>query len=223
MRIVLSAGKRGHYYLTARALQNHGVLGRFITNTFFKQRGWRRRLFPDRLVHTRSDSGLSDRSVTSLWPVELPWQAKYFFYIYLPEDTEITGAIEAEIFMSCDCRDTDLWVKVLDVGEDGKAFNLMSPGLDVQRASLRDPVRGRDLLEPGEVYLLRFESLITSQLFKKGHRLRILVTSSFFPHFSRNLHTGESEAFSSNMATSEIRIHHDADHPSRLVLPVISR
>ena len=138
-----------------------------------------------------------------------------------PEDTEITGAITAEIFMSCDCRDADLWVKVLDVGPDGTAFNLMSPGLDVQRASLRDPDRGRELLEPGKIYLVRFENLITSELFKAGHRLRIVVTGSFFPHFSRNLHTGESEAFSSDMATAEILIHHDTDHPSRLVLPVI--
>ena len=75
MRVVLSAGKRGHYYLTARAFQGHGVLGRFITHTFFKQRGLRRRLFPDRVVQTRSDSDLSDGCVTSLWPIELPWQA----------------------------------------------------------------------------------------------------------------------------------------------------
>ncbi|MHC4135721.1 MAG: glycosyltransferase family 4 protein [Planctomycetota bacterium] len=75
MRVVLSAGKRGHYYLTARAFQNHGVLGRFITHTFFKQRSWPSRLFPDRLVQTRSDADLADRSVTSLWPIELPWQA----------------------------------------------------------------------------------------------------------------------------------------------------
>jgi putative CocE/NonD family hydrolase len=139
------------------------------------------------------------------------------------EDTEITGAISAEMFVSCDCPDLDLWVKVLDVGPDGKAFNLMSPGSDVRRASLRDPGRGRELLEPGEVYLLRLENLVTSQVFATGHRLRILVTGSFFPHFSRNLHTGDSEAFSSSMATAEVQIHHDPDHPSRLVLPVIPR
>jgi putative CocE/NonD family hydrolase len=137
------------------------------------------------------------------------------------EDTEITGAISAEMFISCDCPDIDLWVKVLDVGPGGEAFNLMSPGSDVQRASLRDPSRGRELLEPGEIYLLELDNLITSQVFEAGHRLRILVTGSFAPHFSRNLQTGESESFSSEMAAAEIRIHHDADHPSRLVLPVV--
>ncbi len=138
-------------------------------------------------------------------------------------DTEITGAISAEVFASCDCPDFDLWVKVLDVRPDGEAFNLMSPGSDVRRASLRDPGRGRELLESGEVALLRFDNLMTSQVFASGHRLRILVTGSFFPHFSKNLQTGESEAFSSEMAPAEIRIHHDAGYPSRLVLPVIPR
>jgi putative CocE/NonD family hydrolase len=141
----------------------------------------------------------------------------------LPEDTEITGAIEADIFLSCDCRDTDLWLKLLDVAPSGAAFNLMSPGLDVQRASLREPSRGRQPLEPGEVYRLRLEGLVTSNVFKKGHRLRILVSSSFFPHFSRNLHTGASEATSASMKVSEIRIHHDPEHPSRLVVPVVPR
>jgi putative CocE/NonD family hydrolase len=141
----------------------------------------------------------------------------------LAEDTEITGAIEAEIYLSCDCRDTDLWAKVLDVGPSGAAFNLMSPGLDVLRASLREPIRGRQLLEPGKVYRLRLEGLVTSNVFKKGHRLRILVSSSFFPHFSRNLHTGESEVISASMKVAEIRIHHDPEHPSRLVVPVVPR
>ena len=89
---------------------------------------------------------------------------------------------------------------------------------------MNDPSnRGYHALEPGEIHSLRFETLITSEVFMAGHRLRILVTSSFYPHFSRNLHTGESEVLSSEMATAEIRIHHDAEHPSRLVLPVIPR
>ena len=56
----------------------------------------------------------------------------------LDSDTEVTGPIKAQIYFSCDCRDADLWVRLLDVAPDGAAFNLMSPGLDVQRASYRD-------------------------------------------------------------------------------------
>lgn len=138
----------------------------------------------------------------------------------LADELEVAGALRAEIFVSCDCRDTDLWVKVLDVAPDGTALNLMSPGLDVVRASLRQPQRGRQLLEPGEVYRLNLDHLLTANRFRAGHRVRVILTTSFFPHFSRNLHTGESEAVSARMQTARLRIHHDARHRSRLVLPV---
>ena len=70
----------------------------------------------------------------------------------LESDTEVTGPIHAQIYFSCDCRDTDLWVRLLDVAPDGTAFNLMSPGLDVLRASYRDLKKGRQLLKPHRVY-----------------------------------------------------------------------
>ena len=75
MRVVLSAGKRGHYYMTANALQEHGVLTRFVTSTFFQKKSWRRRVFPRSTVRIRSDERLADRSVVSLWPVELAYRA----------------------------------------------------------------------------------------------------------------------------------------------------
>jgi putative CocE/NonD family hydrolase len=141
----------------------------------------------------------------------------------LAADLEVAGTINAEIYISCDCRDTDIWVKLLDVHPDGSAFNLMSPGLDVQRASYRDPEKGHRLLEPGKVYRLRLDRLTTNNLFHRGHRLRVQVSTSFFPHFSRNLHTGELETESDRAEQAEVRIHHDTDYRSRVELPVIRR
>lgn len=139
----------------------------------------------------------------------------------LAADTEVTGPITAELHVSCDCRDTDIWARLLDVAPDGTAYNLMSPGLDVLRASYRDLARGRQLLTPGEIYTLRLDKLITSNVFKAGHRIRLQVSASFFPNFSRNLHTGESETTADRRQTATIRIHHDPQHRSELVLPVI--
>jgi putative CocE/NonD family hydrolase len=141
----------------------------------------------------------------------------------LPDDLEVTGNIEARIFLSCDCRDTDLWVRLLDVAPDGTAFNLMSPGLDVLRASYRDISRGRQLLQPGRIYELRLKNLITSNVFQRGHRIRVQISASFFPNFSRNLHTGKLESESSEMRKATIRIYHDAAYASRLVVPVTQR
>jgi hypothetical protein len=131
----------------------------------------------------------------------------------------VIGPIQAEIFLSADAPDTDLWVKVYDVAPDGTALNLMSPGLDVVRASLRDG--GPELLEPGRVYKIRLESLFTGNLFQRGHRIRVCLTTAFLPHFSHNLHTGESETTSSAARKATIRIHAGALAPSRLILPVV--
>ena len=138
----------------------------------------------------------------------------------LQQDTEVTGPIQAEIYMGCDCRDADLWVRLLDVAPDGTAFNLMSPGLDVLRASYRDPKQGRQLLQAGRVYLIRLNNLMTSNFFKKDHRLRVQISASFFPNFSRNPQTGNSERTSAHFQKTRVTIYSDREHPSRLVLPI---
>jgi hypothetical protein len=137
----------------------------------------------------------------------------------LERDVEVVGAMRAEIWLSADAPDTDLWVKVLDVAPDGTAYNLMYPGGDVVRASYRDGARS--LLEPGRPYLVRLPEMLTGNAFGAGHRIRIHIMTSFFPHFSRNLHTGELETTSDRMRTATITVHHDRAHPSRLVLPVV--
>ena len=138
----------------------------------------------------------------------------------LASDLEVAGPIRARMFISCDCRDTDLWVRVLDVAPDGRAYNVMSPGLDAVRASYRDLSRGRQLLEPGTISEIRLDHLVTANVFRKGHRIRVQVSSAFFPNFSRNLHTGESETLSSRMQTATIRMYHDREHPSQISLHV---
>ena len=138
----------------------------------------------------------------------------------MQSDVEVTGAIDAEMYMSCDCRDADLWVRLLDVAPDGTALNLMSPGLDVVRASYREPGRGRQLLQPNHAYLISLKNLITGNVFKKEHRIRVQISGSFFPNFSRNPQTGESERDSAAMKKSRVTIYADHDHPSRIILPV---
>lgn len=141
----------------------------------------------------------------------------------LERDTEVTGPIEARMFVSCDCRDLDLWVRLQDVAPDGTAFNLMSPGLDVLRASYRDLVRGRQWLEPEKIYELDLKNLITSNVFLKGHRVRVQISGSFYPNFSRNLQTGKSEVESSEMRKARIRVYHDVEHASQILLPMVGQ
>jgi uncharacterized protein len=141
----------------------------------------------------------------------------------LPLDTEVTGPIRAEIFVSSDVRDFDLWVRLIDLAPDGTAFNLMSPGLDVLRASHRNAKVEPELLTPGKIYRLDLNRMLTSNTFLASHRIRVQISAAFMPHFSRNLQCGESEVTSSASCVGRIRIYHDKEHASRIILPVISR
>lgn len=141
----------------------------------------------------------------------------------LSDDMEVTGPIRARVYISCDCRDTDLWVRVLDVQPDGAAHNLMSPGSDVVRASYRNLDQGRQLLTPGRVYEVLLDRLVTSNVFRAGHRVRIQISATFFPNFSRNLHTGDLETVSARRQRATIRVHHNREHPSEVSLHVVDR
>ena len=170
------------------------------------------------VVNSYSSSGAHDYKNLTERPDVLTFDSQP-----LERDTEITGPIRAQIYLACDCRDTDLWVRLLDVAPDGTAYNVMSPGLDVMRASYRDLKKGRQLLAPGQIYELHLDNLITSNVFKRGHRMRVQISATFFPNFSRNPQTGELENSSAKMRKANISIYTDRHHPSLIVLPIIPR
>jgi len=130
------------------------------------------------------------------------------------------GPITVGIDIAVDRPDTDLWVKLLDVAPDGTAYNLMSTGLDVLRASYRNKTAHQELLEPGRTYRLTLDTLMTANRFARGHRIRVALMASFAPNMSRNLHTGLLEMDSSDTARARITVHYGGARGSRLVLPV---
>jgi uncharacterized protein len=140
----------------------------------------------------------------------------------LPEDLWVAGDVTALIHASCDCRDFDLWVRLQDVHPDGSAYNLMSPGNDVVRASYRDPDKGRQPVEAGRIHELRVGPLMTAMRFPRGHRIRVQISASFDPHLSRNLQTGQSEVSSTASRAAQISVHHGASQGSAIALPLIS-
>jgi putative CocE/NonD family hydrolase len=141
----------------------------------------------------------------------------------LSESVTIAGNAVARVFVSCDCRDFDLWIRMLDVYPDGRAMSLMSPGAESLRASYRDIANGRSLLQPGTVYEMTIDGLLTANEFAAGHRIQLQLSATFAPHLSRNLQTGESEMTSAKSRSAEITIHHDSEYPSGLTLPVLER
>jgi putative CocE/NonD family hydrolase len=134
---------------------------------------------------------------------------------------EIIGRVVIELAASATVPDFDLWVQLYDVAPDGTAWNLSTPGTALQRASYREGGPERRLVQAGETVQLRMDKLITANRFLPGHRLRLVVTPSFYPLFSVNPQTGAQEFESDSARAGEIRIGHSAGRVSRIVLPAV--
>lgn len=144
----------------------------------------------------------------------------------LERDVEVTGAIAAELWISSNRPDTDFTIKLIDVyppNEDyphGYAMNLTD---GILRCRYRDSWEQPSLLSPGQVYRIKVSAFPTSNLFKRGHRIRLDVSSSNFPHFDLNLNTGAPEGTGRGLRVATNRVFVDREHASHVVLPVIRR
>jgi putative CocE/NonD family hydrolase len=136
----------------------------------------------------------------------------------LKEGVEVTGPLEAILYVSSDAGDTDFTVKLVDVLPDGTAYNVQE---GILRARFREGFDRAVLMEEWEVYRLRIDLHATGMWFSAGHRIRVEVSSSNFPRFDRNLNTGGNNYDESEWVVAHSTVHHTAAHPSHLVLPVV--
>ncbi len=142
----------------------------------------------------------------------------------LTEDVEVTGPIEVHLWIASDCPDTDFTAKLVDVyppNEDfpeGYAMNITD---GILRARYRDSWEQPALMTPGQVYRLRIEPFPTSNLFQRGHRIRVDISSSNFPHFDLNFNTGEPEGMATHSRVAHNRVYVERSRPSHIVLPII--
>jgi putative CocE/NonD family hydrolase len=138
----------------------------------------------------------------------------------LDEDVEVTGPVSLDLYAKSSAVDTDFTAKLVDVWPNGFAQNLTE---GILRARYRDSKSAAKPLVPGTIYMLTIDLWSTSNVFLKGHKIRVEVSSSNFPRFDRNLNTGKDAATDSIILKATNTILHDATHPSALVLPVVPR
>jgi len=133
-------------------------------------------------------------------------------------DTEVTGHVALELYVSSSAVDTDFVGKLIDVSPNGQAENLTD---GILRARYRISEEKPELMNPGQVYKLTIDLWSTSNVFLAGHKLRLEIESSNFPRFDRNLNNGLSPETSKDPVPATNVIYHDNAHPSALLLPVI--
>jgi len=136
----------------------------------------------------------------------------------LKKGVEVSGFIESTLYVSSDVKDTDFTIKLIDVYPDGKAYNLDET---IQRVRYREGYDKEVFMEKDEVYKVDLTPMSTSNYFKKGHRIRIEISSSNFPRFARNLNTGGNNYDEKEGIIAKNKVHHSSQFPSEIRLPIL--
>jgi len=135
----------------------------------------------------------------------------------LDEPVDVTGRITCHLWASSSARDTDWVVKLADVYPDGRSILILDGAL---RGRHRVSLEREDFLDPGEVYQFTVDLWSTSIIFNRGHRIRVIVTSSNDPRFDPNPNTGHAFRSDTDKIVAHNTVYMDSEHPSHVVLPV---
>ena len=132
----------------------------------------------------------------------------------LERPVSVAGDVTAELYVSADVPDADVFVKLVDVYPDGTAYNLAETALRLRyRDGLGNPAR----VEPGQVYQVTLRGITTANYFAPGHQVRIEVAGSSFPNADRNWHASGRNDQASDGPVARLTLHHGGDRPSRII------
>lgn len=136
----------------------------------------------------------------------------------LEKDVTVCGAVKVEIHVSTSAVDTDFTATLSDVDLAGRAINICN---GIIRMSRQDPSAEPELVKPGQIYKLEIDLGWTAAMFKVGHRIRLDISSSNFPHYDRNVNTGDRFSDLQDFLPARQMLYHDAKHPSALHIQVV--
>ena len=135
----------------------------------------------------------------------------------LAEDLAVFGYVTTQLFVGSDAPDTDFTVKLVDVAPDGVAWNISDT---IQRMRYRDGDAAPKFMTKGEIYAVSPPPMLVSNVFLKGHSIRIEVSSSNFPTYARNLNTSADPYSSTDTRIANNQVLHGPDKLSKIMLPV---
>ena len=186
---------------------------------------------PDRFVYDPADPVPTVGGAVCCNPKVFPWgpmdqqgvEARRDVLVYttppLKRDLEVIGLIRVVLFAATSERDTDFTAKLVDVFPDGHAQNLAD---GIVRMRYRESLEKPALVQPGEIYKLTIDAGVTGNVFLKGHRVRLEISSSNFPRFDRNPNTGGVVADETQLRKASQTIYHDARRLSYVLLPMVN-
>ncbi|HZD02848.1 MAG TPA: CocE/NonD family hydrolase [Actinomycetes bacterium] len=136
----------------------------------------------------------------------------------LAHDVTVIGSPKVTLWAKSSAPDTDFTAKLVDVHPDGYSQNILDR---VVRASLRNGSKTSPTpIVPGRAYEYSLDLGATANVFKTGHRIRLEISSSNFPHYARNLNNGRFDGSEGSAQAADQMVLHTPQYPSRLDLPI---
>jgi putative CocE/NonD family hydrolase len=162
------------------------------------------------------------------YPLSVPLSARRDVLVFqtepLAEDLEVTGELTVTLYASSSAKDTDFTAKLIDVypasADYPAGFDLLLQD-GIIRARFRESLKAEKLMLPGQIYKFTIKLYPTANVFKKGHRLRLDLSSSNYPRFDVNPNTGEPLNDHRRVMVADNTIYHDKARPTHITLPVI--
>lgn len=172
-------------------------------------------------LHPPEIPGRSFPGAEDARPFEQQSEVRTFTSEVLTEPVEWTGKVRAELYVSSTAPDSDFIVRVTDVYPNGRSILIIDY---IRRARYRDGYESEVFMKPGQVYKVAFDVGSLSQIFNRGHRIRVTVASTGAPFFEPNPNTGKplTIEFPTETLVAENEVRHDKQFQSKVIAPVIT-
>jgi putative CocE/NonD family hydrolase len=131
----------------------------------------------------------------------------------------VVGPISATLYASSSAKDTDWFMTLYQVSEQGSLLRYITRGMI--RARFRTSLEKPELLDENEVYRYTLDLGHTGRTFEAGSRLRVIISSALHPNYTRNLNTGGRNELETGYVIAQQRLYHSAEYPSHLSLSVV--
>ena len=151
-------------------------------------------------------------------PMELRDDVLVYSTPPLTSEIEVSGPVQVTLYASSSATDTDFWAQLTDVFPNGFSMHLTE---GIIRGRYHRSLETPELLQPSKIYEFKIDLWIISNLFLRGHRIRLDVSSSSFPKYDRNPNTGHEFGKDTETIIANQQVYHSPEHPSHVVLPVI--
>jgi putative CocE/NonD family hydrolase len=151
-------------------------------------------------------------------PIEMRNDMLVYSTPELEREVEVSGPVEVILYASTSATDTDFWAELTDVFPNGFSMHLTE---GIIRGRYRKSLETPELLQPGTVYEFKIDLWVTSNLFLKGHKIRLDVSSSSFSKYDRNPNTGHEFGVDVETIVANQRVFHSSKYPSHAILPIV--